>query len=145
MKSSIVFFDSLENSKRGLFRTLVIFPIFIILTVVWLFFTKNIFYDKHIDSVSKTRVWVSMIATTILIISALGIQTADTLQQAVVFSALVGLVVYGFTNATLLAVSEKWDYLISFIDTAWGIFSTSLMGFILYFVVNKWPKIFASV
>jgi uncharacterized membrane protein len=145
MKSSIVFFDNLENSKRGTLRGMVIFPIFILITLVWFFFTKKPLYDKHIDTVSKDRLWVALFVSGLLIVSAIGVHTPDTLQKAVVFSGLVGFVVYGITNSVMLAVTKKWNYSISFIDILWGIFSTSLLGYILYIVVNKWPKIFASV
>jgi uncharacterized membrane protein len=145
MKSSIVFFDNLENSKRGTLRGMVIFPIFILITLVWFFFTKKPLYDKHIDTVSKDRLWVALFVSGLLIVSAIGIHTPDTLQKAVVFSGLVGFVVYGITNSIMLAVTKKWDYSISFIDILWGIFSTSLLGYILYIVVNKYPEIFASV
>jgi uncharacterized membrane protein len=145
MKSSIVFFDNLENSKRGTLRGMVIFPIFILITLVWFFFTKKPLYDKHIDTVSKDRLWVALCVSALLIVSAIGIHTPDTLQKAVVFSGLVGFVVYGITNSIMLAVTKKWDYSISFIDILWGIFSTSLLGYILYIVVNKYPEIFASV
>lgn len=145
MKSSIVFFDNLENSKRGTLRGMVIFPIFILITLVWFFFTKKPLYDKHIDTVSKDRLWVALCVSALLTVSAIGVHTPDTLQKAVVFSGLVGFVVYGITNSVMLAVTKKWNYSISFIDILWGIFSTSLLGYILYIVVNKWPKIFASV
>jgi uncharacterized membrane protein len=145
MKSSIVFFDNLENSKRGTLRGMVIFPIFILITLVWFFFTKKPLYDKHIDTVSKDRLWVALFVSGLLIVSAIGVHTPDTLQKAVVFSGLVGFVVYGITNSIMLAVTKKWDYSISFIDILWGIFSTSLLGYILYIVVNKYPEIFASV
>ena len=145
MKSSIVFFDNLENSKRGTLRGMVIFPIFILITLVWFFFTKKPLYDKHIDTVSKDRLWVALCMSALLTVSAIGVHTPDTLQKAVVFSGLVGFVVYGITNSVMLAVTKKWNYSISFIDILWGIFSTSLLGYILYIVVNKWPKIFASV
>ena len=145
MKSSIVFFDNLENSKRGTLRGMVIFPIFILITLVWFFFTKKPLYDKHIDTVSKDRLWVALCVSALLTVSAIGVHTPDTLQKAVIFSGLVGFVVYGITNSVMLAVTKKWNYSISFIDILWGIFSTSLLGYILYIVVNKWPKIFASV
>ena len=145
MKSSIVFFDNLENSKRGTLRGMVIFPIFILITLVWFFFTKKPLYDKHIDIVSKDRLWVALCVSALLTVSAIGVHTPDTLQKAVIFSGLVGFVVYGITNSVMLAVTKKWNYSISFIDILWGIFSTSLLGYILYIVVNKWPKIFASV
>jgi uncharacterized membrane protein len=145
MKSSIVFFDNLENSKRGTLRGLVIFPIFILLNLLWFFFTKKQLYDKHIDTVSTNRLFVSWFLSALLIVSAIGVHTPDSSKKAIVFSALVGFVVYGISNATMLAVSNKWDYLISLIDILWGIFSTSLLGYILYIVVNKYPNIFASV
>ena len=145
MKSSIVFFDNLENSKRGTLRGMVIFPIFILITLVWFFFTKKPLYDKHIDTVSKDRLWVALFVSGLLIVSAIGVHTPDTLQKAVVFSGLVGFVVYGITNSVMLAVTKKWNYSISFIDILWGIFLTSLLGYILYIVVNKWPYIFAAV
>lgn len=145
MKSNIVFADNIENSKRGTLRGLVIFPIFIALTLIWLFFTKKIFYDKHIDTVSKDRLWISMCVTALLIVSALGIHNPDTERKAIVYSALVGFVVYGIANVTLLAVSNKWGYIISLIDITWGVLSTSLLGYILYIVVKKWPNIFAAV
>ena len=145
MKSSIVFFDNLENSKRGTLRGMVIFPIFILITLVWFFFTKKPLYDKHIDTVSKDRLWVALCVSSLLTVSAIGVHTPDTFNNAVVFSGLVGFVLYGISNATMLATTKKWNYSISFIDILWGVFSTSLLGYILYIVVNKWPEIFASV
>jgi uncharacterized membrane protein len=145
MKSNIVFFDTLENSKKGTLRGLVIFPIFIILTLLWFLLTKKSLYDKHIDKVPNSRLWISMGISALLIVSALGIHNPNTLRKAVVFGALVGLVVYGIANAVLLSASKKWDYTISFIDTLWGILSTAFLAYILYKIVKKWPKTFQVV
>jgi uncharacterized membrane protein len=144
MKSTLIFFDNEENSKRGALRGLVILPIFVILTLIWLLITKKSLYDKHIDKVSTSRLWISIIISGILIVSAIGVHTPDTVQKAVVYAALVGFVVYGVTNSVLLATSNKWNYYISIIDTVWGIIVTSLLGFILYHIVKKWPNIFSS-
>jgi uncharacterized membrane protein len=145
MKSTIVFFDTSENGKRGTLRGLVIFPIFIILTLIWFLLTKKSLYNKHIDQVDNSRIWVAMGVSALLIVSAVGIQTPDTVKKAVVYSGLVGLVVYGITNVVLLATSKKWGYGIAAIDTIWGILSTALLGYILYEVVQKWPNTFAVV
>lgn len=165
MKSSIVFFDTSENGNRGTLRGLVIFPVFIILTLLWFFFTKKPLYDVHIDSVSKDRLWVAMIISALLIVSALGVHTPNKVLEekdkddsvkpvkqpvkpvikAVVYAALVGLVVYGIKNVSMLATSNIWDYQISLIDTVWGVGSTALLGYILFNVVEKWPEIFAAV
>lgn len=144
MKSSIVFFDTSENGNRGTLRGLVIFPIFIILTLVWFSFTKKPLYDKHIDNVSKDRLWIAMGVSALLLVSAVAVHTPDTLKKAVVYAGLVGLVVYGITNVSMLATSNKWSYTIALIDTVWGVLSTALLGYILYIVVKKWPNTFAA-
>ena len=45
MKSSIIFMDNLRNSKRGTLRGTIIFPIFIIITILWFNTTK--IYTKY--------------------------------------------------------------------------------------------------
>ena len=145
MKSKIIFFDSLENSKRGTLRGAIIFPIFIILTLVWLFFTKKPLYDKHIDNVHTSRYIVALIISGLLLVSALGVHNPDNITTAVTYASLVGLVVYGITNVVLLSTSNKWDYIISIIDILWGVISTAFLGYVLYIVVNRFSTILAPV
>ena len=144
MKSTLVFTDNIENSKRGLFRGLVIFPIYIILTLGWFLLTQKSLYDKHIDKVSLSKIIVALTVTSILIVSAIGVHTPNTARKAIVYGALVGLVVYGVSNSVLLATSKKWGYVISLIDIIWGVISTALLGYILYIIVEQWPSIFKA-
>ena len=145
MKSKIIFFDSSENSKRGTLRGMIIMPIFILLTLMWLFFTKKSLYDEHMDDVHGSRSIVSLVVSGLLIVSALGVHNPDSITTAVTYAALVGLVTYGITNAVLLATLNKWDYTISVIDILWGIVSTAFLGYILYIVVNKFSDTLAPV
>lgn len=142
MKSTIVFFDIIENSKRGTLRGLVILPIFVILTMIWFFITKKRLYNKHIDKVSNFRLCLSMIVSSILIVSAIGVHTPDTIKKAIVYGGSVGLLLYGMSNSVHISTSNKWSYSISIIDTTWGVFSTALIGGILYYIVKKWPQTF---
>ena len=142
MKSTLVFLDNKENSKKGLFRGLVIFPIYILLTLGWFLLTKNSLYSKHIDKVSLDRIIIAIFITGVLIVSAIGVHTPNTLCKSIMYGALVGLVIYGVSNTVLLATSKKWGYTISIIDILWGVISTALLGYILYLVVEKWPSIF---
>lgn len=141
MKSSLVFWDTLENSKRGTLRGLIIFPIFIIITLTWYLLMYKI-YNKHIDKVSLFRLCISLVLIGLLIVSALGVHTPNTLKKAITYGLLVGLVIYGISNLVLLATSNKWGYKISIIDILWGIISTGFLSFVLYIVVQKWPKYF---
>ena len=145
MKSTLVFGDTEENSKRGSLRSLAILPIYIILTLSWFYITKKTLYNNHIDKVSNFKVILSLFITGLLIVSALGVHTPDNTQKAIIYGALTGLVVYGISNSVLLATSNKWGYTISFIDTIWGIISTSLLAYILYKIVQKWPNVFQVV
>lgn len=142
MKSRIIFFDTLANSKIGTLRTMVIYPIYIILSLIWIFSIRKSFYKKYVDTVSTSRIVVMVILSGVLIVSALGTHRPDTLKKAVVYAGLVGFVVYGISNCVLLSVSNKWDYLIASLDTLWGIVSTALLGLILYYAVISYPKIF---
>ena len=144
MKSSIVFFDTSENGIKGTLRGLVIFPIFILFTISWFLLTKKI-YNKHIDEVNTNRLIFSMIITALLIVSMLGIHNPSTCIKAIVYGALSGLVVYGIANMSLLASTKKWSYSISLLDTLWGVINTSLLAYILYKIVEKWPSIFNVV
>ena len=145
MKSTLVFWDNKENSKRGTLRGLSIFPIYIILTLLWFFITKNSLYSKHIDNVSNYRLIISLFVTGVLIVSAVAVNNPDTTQKAIVYGALVGFVVYGISNAVLLATSNKWGYIISIIDTIWGVLSTTLISYLLYEIVKLNPKVFKVV
>lgn len=145
MKTKILFFDSLENTKRGALRCIIIFPIFIILTLMWLFFTKKSLYDEHIDDVHGSRYIVSLTVSGLLILSALGVHDPDNIATAVTYATLVGLVIYGVTNSVLLATLNKWDYTISVIDILWGTASTTFLGYILYIIVNKFSNTLAPI
>jgi uncharacterized membrane protein len=86
-----------------------------------------------------------MVVFSLLFSFAIGVQTPNSLQQAVLYSGLVGLIIYGITNMTMLATSNKWNYSIALIDTLWGILSTGLLGYILYILVKKRPNTFQTI
>lgn len=145
MKSTIIFFDSFENSKIGLLRGLVMFPIYILLTLIWFYFTKDTIYSKYIDEVTKAQFIIPLLLSSILVVSTLSIHVPNNATHAVVYGALAGFVIYGITNLTLLIVSKKWNYTVSVIDTLSGILIFSFLGYVLYKIVEKWPTIFQYV
>jgi len=145
MKSTLVFVDTKENGKRGTLRGLVILPIYIILTLLWFLLTMKFVYSGSINKTNKFRVLLSLFISGVLIVSAIAVHTPNTMEKAIVYGALVGVVVYGVSNSVLLATSNKWGYTISLIDITWGIISTSFISYILYKIVQKWPNIFQTV
>lgn len=145
MKSSIIFFDNFENSgKRGTLRGMVIFPIFILLSIIWIYTSKSL-YKNNIDEVPISRKIASLIFISLAIVSALGVHNPDTIKKAIVYGGLVGAVTYGIMSAGMYMTSNKWSITNSTITTLWGIISTSLLGYILFVVVKKYPNTLAVI
>ena len=124
MKSSLVFFDTIENSNKGNLRGLVIFPIVMIF-----------YYIFHYTG--KKYGHIAAILFSIIIVSALGVHEPDTLKKAVVYGALVGFVIYGTYNCR--TVFEDGDFKKSLIDVLIGVGTTAFSAFVLYMIVLKWP------
>lgn len=137
MKSTLIFIDSRKNSKIGTLRGLVIFPIYIILTIIWFTLTKSLYKNKH----NKTI--IPLLFSALLIVSALGVHNPDSIKKAVYYGALVGFVIYGFASCLLLYYSNTWNYKISIITILWGIVSTGFLAYILYIITFKFPSIFS--
>lgn len=144
MKSTLVFYDNEENSKRGTLRGLAIFPIYIVLTLVWFLVTKPI-YSKYIDKVSTFKIIFALLLSGVLMVSAIAVHTPDTVKKATVYGALVGFVVYGVSNAVLLATNDKWGFFISMMDISWGIANTALLSYLLYRIVKAYPTTFEVI
>ena len=82
VKSTIVYFGSLAESKKGLQRTLIAF------FVMWICL---FFMFKSRSSISKVA--VASAATALVLVSAIGVQLPRSLKEAALYGALVGLVV----------------------------------------------------
>ena len=137
MKSSIVFFDSFQNSIRGTLRGIIIF--FPIVILNYLFF-------KYYYNIKNTTVkfYIALIISSILIVSAIGVHNPNSTTKAVVYAGLVGFVVYGFMALWGFG-SEQIKIKKCFITLAWGIITTALLGYILYLVVKKRPNTLAPL
>lgn len=137
MKSQMVFFDTLENSKRGTARAAVILPFLLLFSAIWYLAIMKKFYMKHIDDTSMFRKIVAVCVIAFMLISALGVHNPNTFKKALFFGGLIGFVIYGCWNSVLYMTNTKWTIWISIIDILWGTISTAILGFILYFFVRN--------
>lgn len=83
--STIVYFGSLADSKKGLQRTLVAF------FVLWaiMFFL----YKSKAQNTSIIKLAIASFAIALVLVSALGVQLPKSLKEAALYGALVGFVV----------------------------------------------------
>ena len=71
-----------------------------------------------------------------MLISALGVHNPDSFIKAIVYGGLLGFVIYSCWNSVIYMVHTNWTIWISIIDIIWGTISTSILGGILYILVN---------
>jgi uncharacterized membrane protein len=132
MRTELIFFETKYESKRGTVRGAVALGCLTVLTFLWYGVAMKSFYKGRIDNVSPANFWVGIIVSAFLIISAIGVQLPTNAQTALVYGGLLGAVIYGVSNGTLLMVSNKWTIGLATLDVLWGILSTTMISFLIY-------------
>ena len=133
--------DSMEQSRFGTLRGLI--ALFVLLggDAIWFFLTKK-YYSNVIKSIQGGstpyyRLRFGLIAW-ILLCSAIAVQQPKKDKQAIVYGALVGLVVYGIFNSTNMAIFKQWTGTIGAIDTAWGVTICLFSAWVTYRLSILW-------
>ena len=132
MKTELMFFDTYENSLQGTLRGLIAFISLIVLDFIWFSFTKNIYHvtNNTINIYALLVVWL-------FICSALAVQRPKSYYEALVYSLLVGFVIYGVFNFTNFAILKEWKFEIVIMDTLWGAFNCAIAGSLIYLLYWK--------
>ena len=131
MKTQLIFFDNIEESRKGTLRGLVAITVLIILDMLWF---KIMDYSPI---VTKKFNYISAIFTYLLLCSAIGVQQPNSLNEAMVYGALVGFVIYGVFNGTSYSISKNWTFKIAVLDTIWGMFVMSAAATVVYYIFHK--------
>ena len=84
MKANLVFFDTIEESKKGFIRSLAAFTVLMI---------YDFLYYKKIN--------IKLIITWLLLCSAIGVMLPKNTTQAAVLGFLIGTTVYGILQVWL--------------------------------------------
>tara|TARA_B100001093_G_C26765959_1_gene987911 strand:- start:838 stop:1236 length:399 start_codon:yes stop_codon:yes gene_type:complete len=131
MKTELIFFDSIENSKKGTKRGLIAFISLIIFDFIWFSFSsKNIY--KSIEK--KPNIYCSILIYLILC-SAIAVQLPKNYKEALVYGLLVGFVVYSIFNLTSYSIFN-WPLSTAIIDTIMGIINCGIAASLIY-IFNK--------
>ena len=134
MQTKLVFFGTAEDSRKGLIRGAVAFLLIIVLN----FFILNFLETKELKTSALYKT-IGLDIIALLLGSAIAVQqNPSSVQESVVYAGLVGLVVYGVYNGIVLSINKNHTISKSIIHTTWGIFSTSLVAIILYYIF--WRK-----
>jgi len=133
MQTKLVFFETAEDSRKGLIRGTVAFILIIILNFSILKFLET---KELKTSALYKAIGLDIIA--LLLGSAIAVQqNPSSVKESAQYAGLVGLVVYGVYNGIVLSTNKNHTIAKSIIHTTWGIFSTSLVAVILYYIFWK--------
>jgi uncharacterized membrane protein len=132
MKTELIFFDKFENSIQGTQRGLIAFISLIILDFIWFSLMKSKYYTtkKPINIFSALLVYL-------ILCSALGVQLPKNYSQALVYSLLIGFVIYGVFNLTNYSILNEWKLDIVIYDILWGMFNCAVAGSLIYLIYWK--------
>ena len=134
MKTQLIFFDNIEESKKGTLRGLVAMTSLIILDLIWFQFMD------YSPIITKKFNYISAFITYGLLCSAIAVQLPNSLEEAMVYGALLGFVIYGVFNGTNYSLNKNWTIKIATLDTLWGMFVMSAASTIVYFIFHKDKK-----
>jgi len=131
MKTQLIFFDSIDESKKGTLRGLIVIISLIIFDLIWFYFTKRYY------PITKKVNYFTAFLSYLILCSAIAVQQPGNYLEALVYSALVGFVVYGIFNLTNYSILAEWKFSIMTMDIIWGIINCAIAGSILYYIYNN--------
>ena len=130
MKTELIFFngfsDSWEGIKRGFIATV---------TLIILYLISGKFQVLLPLSAKKI---ISSILALIILASAISVQNPANLSEAIVYSALVGFVIYSIFNLFLIILYNR-SISESILCTLWGTFICIIASIIVY--VTYWKNL----
>ncbi|MEG1461732.1 DUF2177 family protein [Anaerorhabdus sp.] len=116
--------------------------IFIVIDGIWLFLMRN-FYSKQLGELMTTNVkWLSALIFYVLFVIALyyfvinpALISGD-IKVLVISAVLFGLVTYGTYDLTNYATLNNWPLTITIIDLCWGLFVSTAVALISFFILK---------
>lgn len=116
-------------------------PIFFCIDMIWLVLIAKNFYAKHLGFLMRDQVeWWAAIAFYLLFIGGLVLFVilpavkATSLQHALLFGALFGLITYATYDLTNLATIDKWPLMVTIVDLAWGTILGAIVSGLSYLI-----------
>lgn len=123
---------------------LIAIPVFFVLDILWLGVVARGFYQDQIGHLLRERVnWGAAVAFYLVFLAGVVVFVVlpaierQSLQHALVYGALFGLVTYAAYDLTNLAVARDWPLAVTVVDMAWGAVLTATVSGVTYWLANR--------
>ena len=121
MYTTLVMSETVTTSLWGTARASVAFAVILATSALWYKVLLKNYYTLYYTPARLTfsRAFAGILAVG-LISAALAVQLPSRISEAVLYSALIGVVIYGVVNLLLLSQYEKWDWGLVIVDVLFG-------------------------
>jgi uncharacterized membrane protein len=123
---------------------LIALPVFFAIDMFWLGVVSKNFYKQQIGFLMTPNVnWTAAILFYLLFIFGLVMfvispaVAKNSMQYAIVFGALFGLITYATYDLTNLATLKDWPLTITIVDMIWGAVLASSVSTVTYYIASK--------
>ena len=118
---------------------LVSWAIFFVIDMTWIRIIMKSFYELHmqfllrqpmlaIHATAGFFVWFLLVVGLLFLV----LPHVQTIEQAFLYGALFGGIVYGVYDLTNFTTLKTWSLELLFVDWAWGIFVNGCMACLIY-------------
>ena len=138
--TKLIFFDTFENSKKGIIRGLIAFISLIIFDIIW--FSLSSKYTTIYNSVKSNNILtkrniIPIFLVYLIMCSAIAVQIPNSFKEALVYGLLVGFVIYSVFNLTSYVLFPNWKLQTCIIDTIAGTINCGIAASMIYLFYNK--------
>jgi uncharacterized membrane protein len=120
--------------------------VFFVLDMLWLGVVARGFYQDQIGHLLRAQVnWLAAAAFYLVFLAGVVVFVVlpaierQSLQHALLYGALFGLVTYAAYDLTNLAVARDWPLAVTVVDLAWGAVLTATVSAATYWIAGKLP------
>lgn len=130
MRTELIFFDNVHESAKGTLRGFLAALVLVPITAIWYGWIRNKIWPKTKEYKASTTVIISTILVYLLAVSAIGVQLPSSVENVAVYSALVGLVIFGCISLVNVMVIDGYNWWKVLGDTAVGVIGCCLGGIV---------------
>ncbi len=123
---------------------LIALPVFFAIDMLWLGVISKDFYKQQLGYIMTPNVnWYAAIIFYLIFIAGLVLFVVspalakNSIQHAIVFGALFGLITYATYDLTNLATIKDWPLKVTIVDMIWGAVLASSVSTVTYYIANK--------
>jgi len=118
--------------------------LFFAIDILWLGIISKSFYELHLPNYMAANVnWTAAVIFYLLYLIGVFIfaihpaYKQESALKAYISGALFGLFTYATYDLTNLATLADWPIIVVFVDIIWGVFITSLVSLVGYYITIK--------